>query len=263
MTAVSTSPRMNRRDASIIAAINKHQATDKGFGLALGPEAAGYAIAVFERLGYAVTHGADRIGDGARTIATFSWRFLPAGRVPHARSARCRSPTPLMADAPARPGRRREVVPPRRSCRSFCAPDRQALSRQDRSRTISHRQFDACASAPAWPVGAFDRRQRDARAARAENDRRDDHVQSVKAARRKKARHCVGATFDQYPAHAAQPSAARMAAGERCPSAVGSRTTRRPGPEQQLLPSAVTSNATDTVVTEDPALCCRAGRSDR
>lgn len=43
-------------DASIVAAINKHQATDKGFGLALGPEAAGHAVAQFERLGYAVIH---------------------------------------------------------------------------------------------------------------------------------------------------------------------------------------------------------------
>ena len=43
-------------DASIVAAVNKHQATDKGFGLALGPKAAGYAIANFERLGYTVTH---------------------------------------------------------------------------------------------------------------------------------------------------------------------------------------------------------------
>ncbi|HTL63377.1 MAG TPA: class I SAM-dependent methyltransferase [Pseudolabrys sp.] len=43
-------------DASIVAAINKHQATDKGFGPALGPEAAAYAIGAFERLGYTVTH---------------------------------------------------------------------------------------------------------------------------------------------------------------------------------------------------------------
>jgi hypothetical protein len=43
-------------DVAIVAAVNKHQATDKGFGLALGPEAAGYAIAGFERLGYTVTH---------------------------------------------------------------------------------------------------------------------------------------------------------------------------------------------------------------
>jgi hypothetical protein len=53
-------------DASIVAAVNRHQATDKGFGLALGPEAAGYAIAGFERLGYVVTHGRSdwKIGPG-------------------------------------------------------------------------------------------------------------------------------------------------------------------------------------------------------
>ena len=43
-------------DASIVAAINKHQASDKGFGVALGPDAASYAIAAFDGLGYAVTH---------------------------------------------------------------------------------------------------------------------------------------------------------------------------------------------------------------
>ena len=43
-------------DASIVAAVNKHQSTDKGFGPALGPDAAGYAITNFERLGCAVTH---------------------------------------------------------------------------------------------------------------------------------------------------------------------------------------------------------------
>jgi hypothetical protein len=43
-------------DASMVAAVNKHQTTDKGFGLALGPEAPGYAITSFERLGYVVTH---------------------------------------------------------------------------------------------------------------------------------------------------------------------------------------------------------------
>jgi len=44
-------------DAPIIAAVNAHQRTDKGFGSALGPAAAGEAIARFEGLGYAVTHG--------------------------------------------------------------------------------------------------------------------------------------------------------------------------------------------------------------
>jgi hypothetical protein len=52
---IEISPR-DPADTAVIAAVNQHQGTDKGFGLALGPEAAGYAIASFERLGYAVTH---------------------------------------------------------------------------------------------------------------------------------------------------------------------------------------------------------------
>jgi hypothetical protein len=44
-------------DAAIAAAVNAHQRTDKGFGPALGPAAAAYAIARFEALGYAVVQG--------------------------------------------------------------------------------------------------------------------------------------------------------------------------------------------------------------
>ena len=44
-------------DAKIVAAVNKHQRTDKGFGPALGPAAAQAAIEQFERLGYAVVQG--------------------------------------------------------------------------------------------------------------------------------------------------------------------------------------------------------------
>ncbi len=44
-------------DAAIVTAVNAHQRTDKGFGPALGPTAAGYAIARFEALGYSVVHG--------------------------------------------------------------------------------------------------------------------------------------------------------------------------------------------------------------
>lgn len=45
-------------DAAIVAAVNTHQRTDKGFGPALGPAAASCAIARFEALGYSVVHGA-------------------------------------------------------------------------------------------------------------------------------------------------------------------------------------------------------------
>jgi hypothetical protein len=57
-------------DAKVIAAVNRHQATDKGFGPALGPEAAAYAIGAFERLGYAVTHRQSdwAMGPGDRDI---------------------------------------------------------------------------------------------------------------------------------------------------------------------------------------------------
>jgi SAM-dependent methyltransferase len=44
-------------DATIVAAVNAHQRTDKGFGPALGPAAADAAIARFESLGYSVRHG--------------------------------------------------------------------------------------------------------------------------------------------------------------------------------------------------------------
>ena len=50
-------------DAAITAAVNAHQRTDKGFGPALGPAAAAFAIARFEALGYSVVHGAVRLGD--------------------------------------------------------------------------------------------------------------------------------------------------------------------------------------------------------
>ena len=45
-------------DASIVAAVNAHQCTDKGFGPALGPAAAAAAIAHFDSLGYSVIQGA-------------------------------------------------------------------------------------------------------------------------------------------------------------------------------------------------------------
>lgn len=55
-------------DARIVAAVNRHQRTDKGFGPALGPAAAQAAVAQFEALGYAVIQGQS------------DWQFEPGDR---------------------------------------------------------------------------------------------------------------------------------------------------------------------------------------
>jgi hypothetical protein len=59
-------------DATIVTAVNAHQRTDKGFGPALGPAAASFAVARFEKLGYSVTHGASDwvIGSDDREFQT-------------------------------------------------------------------------------------------------------------------------------------------------------------------------------------------------
>jgi hypothetical protein len=44
-------------DAAIIAAINAHQRTDKGFGPALGPAAANFAVTHFQSHGYSLARG--------------------------------------------------------------------------------------------------------------------------------------------------------------------------------------------------------------
>jgi hypothetical protein len=45
------------RDEVVIAAVNRHQRNDKGFGPALGPEAPTCAIELFQAAGYDVLHG--------------------------------------------------------------------------------------------------------------------------------------------------------------------------------------------------------------
>ena len=47
----------DRGDDAIIAAFNRHQRTDKGFGPALGPAAISNAIGLFERIGYSIVQG--------------------------------------------------------------------------------------------------------------------------------------------------------------------------------------------------------------
>jgi SAM-dependent methyltransferase len=55
-------------DAAVIAAVNLHQQTDKGFGPALGPGAAEAAIKRFQAADYAVVHGRS------------DWHLLPRDR---------------------------------------------------------------------------------------------------------------------------------------------------------------------------------------
>ena len=55
-------------DDVVIAAVNQHQHTDKGFGPALGPDAGAQAVKAFEKVGYGVVQGAS------------DWKFAPADR---------------------------------------------------------------------------------------------------------------------------------------------------------------------------------------
>jgi hypothetical protein len=55
-------------DAAMIAAVNRHQQSDKGFGPALGPAAAAAAVARLQAVGYSVDHG------------TADWAFGPDDR---------------------------------------------------------------------------------------------------------------------------------------------------------------------------------------
>lgn len=57
-----------RHDGTMIAAFNRHQHTDKGFGAALGPDAAGAAIGAFRGAGFGVVEGRS------------DWTFAPHDR---------------------------------------------------------------------------------------------------------------------------------------------------------------------------------------
>jgi hypothetical protein len=56
-------------DAEMLTAVNRHQRGDKGFGPALGPQAAAHAIARFETVGYKVVQGRS------------DWVFAPQDRL--------------------------------------------------------------------------------------------------------------------------------------------------------------------------------------
>jgi SAM-dependent methyltransferase len=59
---------IDHHDAAVIAAVNRHQLGDKGFGPALGPNASARAIELFQAAGYDVLDGQS------------DWRFAPVDR---------------------------------------------------------------------------------------------------------------------------------------------------------------------------------------
>ena len=187
-------------DATVIAAINAHQRTDKGFGPALGPAAADAAIARFKSLGYSVKHGRSDwvIGPQDQDIQN----EILAGWAHAAREIDALT----LADTAAWLTRRRDIRcgrtlnNPRRSCRRLCNADRHALSRQ--IAVVQHFVFDLVDMHGHTQrlIGALDRRQREAGMPRAKNDRRHHHVQSIEATGGKKSRDRHGAAFNQDPA---------------------------------------------------------------
>jgi hypothetical protein len=66
-------------DAQVIAAVNKHQLGDKGFGPALGPRAADFAMRMFRMFGYEVVQGQSDWIAGAAD-ATFQLELLAGWR---------------------------------------------------------------------------------------------------------------------------------------------------------------------------------------
>ena len=187
-------------DAAVIAAINAHQRTDKGFGPALGPAAADAAIARFESLGYSVKHGRSDwvIGPQDQDMQN----EILAGWAHAAREIDALTLAGYrgLADTAPRHRCRRTLITPRRSCRRLCNADRNALSRQ--IAVVQHFVFDLMDMHGHTQrlIGAFDRRQREAGVPRTKNDRRHHHVQPIETTGGKKSRYRHGAAFDQHPA---------------------------------------------------------------
>ena len=108
-------------DAAIVAAVNAHQRTDKGFGPALGPAAAALAIARFEALGYSRGARHLRLGD---------------------RTGRSRYPDRSTGRMGKRCARGRRIAA-RRHHRLACAPPRPRLPPGARRLRVGHVDFFA------------------------------------------------------------------------------------------------------------------------
>ena len=154
-------------DEKIVAAVNAHQRTDKGFGPALGPAAARAAIERFEQLGYSVVQG------------TSDWMFAPSDReiqiealAGWAAAAR-EIGDPQLADVLGWLTRRRELVGTPAGQRSASVTSislrcRAPRAERDRSQSNSTSSSSRCTRTGVAQrlIGALDRRQREARCGR-------------------------------------------------------------------------------------------------
>src|SRR3954447_20542512 len=169
----------------MMAGANARQPREKGFGPALGPTAAAVAVARFTAVGYAVTHD------------TADWVIGPRDRdmqnellTGWAGAGRERAPPPFiqrdhrLADAPARPGRGRPLIDPRRSRRFPREPDRQSARRQIAVEQHLAVELVKPHGRTQRVVAMRHRRKRDAAAAGAQDDRRDHDVKTIQAAGR-------------------------------------------------------------------------------
>ena len=189
-------------DAEIVEAVNRHQRRDKGFGPALGPTAGSVAIARFEALGWAVATGASDwvLGpedEAVQTELLAGWAAA-ASEMGDLRPADievlARTPPPSCHAAP--------LVNPRRSRRLFRLADRRTLSAEvaiEQHLVVEtmdpHRRRQGL-------LHPIDRSEREAGPAIAENDRRDDHMQAIDAARGDETRQSLRPALDQNSAKA-------------------------------------------------------------
>ena len=189
-------------DAQILSGFNLHQRTDKGFGPALGPDAAARSVERLEHFGFNVVHGRGlavrtrRPGHPGRALCRLGRSRGNERSVVGERDQR-------MARPAARSSRARPIKPAGGSPRYLRPADRHALSAEIAvEQHVPAENVDPHGRAHGL-VDPFDRRQCETRASGAENDRGHQDVQTVETAGGKEARDRVGPAFHQDAAQAA------------------------------------------------------------
>ena len=246
-------------DIEIVAAVNRHQRTDKGFGPALGPSAA-EASGIFKRRRLSSSR-AVRLGvrRGRRESSARCCRLGRCG----ARTWRSAGRTTLRigwrggceASPPAaQPCASVTSISSRCRCRS--------AERRGRSRTELRRRGRARASASASPDRSFRSARGCNSRAGADDDRRDHHMQPVEAPGGKEPRNGIRRRLRSGCGGIRAPQAQQgSAAGANCPSAAASLHHFDAGGRSGVHP-ACDHQPAHAVVRQQRARC-GSRRSDR